>query len=387
MMRKLSVVFFICFLVLGFAQSVSLYNPANNVPYPSEQYFCSGEQFNLKVDAVATSTGDYAITKDFASSFPLGAGSTPITFPATGSNKFSDSFPIGFSFSFYGKTYSRVVAGSNGRLVFTNDPQLESLKDLNTYTDRTFSGIAGYNTLSVLASTDYNKVFKNNPNQELNLAQIFFGYTDLVPKSVNSGVTYLYKNVSVGGVNALLVSFQNMIRTNGTGSISSTSYESYILLLQDGRIIINVNNKSENSYRAILGIQNDDATKFKVPTHSSAGSDYNNGFWKSEGVAWIFTPNQNLTPRFKWYQNATLLGESSNTLSNFSPSDNDILKVEVSYLDSSGNQVGSTVTDSVTFKMLSKPPVTLTQPSCSTAVLTTPSIPGIQYEWFQSGNT
>lgn len=387
MMRKLSVVFFICFLVLGFAQSVSLYNPANNVPYPSEQYFCSGEQFNLKVDAVATSTGDYAITKDFASSFPLGAGSTPITFPATGSNKFSYSFPIGFSFSFYGKTYSRVVAGSNGRLVFTNDPQLESLKDLNTYTDRTFSGIAGYNTLSVLASTDYNKVFKNNPNQELNLAQIFFGYTDLVPKSVNSGVTYLYKNVSVGGVNALLVSFQNMIRTNGTGSISSTSYESYILLLQDGRIIINVNNKSENSYRAILGIQNDDATKFKVPTHSSAGSDYNNGFWKSEGVAWIFTPNQNLTPRFKWYQNATLLGESSNTLSNFSPSDNDILKVEVNYLDSSGNQVGSTVTDSVTFKMLSKPPVTLTQPSCSTAVLTTPSIPGIQYEWFQAGNT
>ena len=161
--------------------------------------------------------------------------------------------------------------------------------------------------MSVLASTDYNKVFKNNPNQELNLAQIFFGYTDLVPKSVNSGVTYLYKNVSVGGVNALLVSFQNMIRTNGTGSISSTSYESYILLLQDGRIIINVNNKSENSYRAILGIQNDDATKFKVPDHSSAGSDYNNGFWKSEGVAWIFTPNQNLTPKFKWYQNATLL--------------------------------------------------------------------------------
>jgi hypothetical protein len=99
-MRKLSVVFLSVFLVLGFAQSVSLYNPANNVPYPSEQYFCSGEQFNLKVDAVATSTGDYAITKDFASSFPLGAGSTEITFPATGSNKFSDSFPIGFSFSF-----------------------------------------------------------------------------------------------------------------------------------------------------------------------------------------------------------------------------------------------------------------------------------------------
>ena len=281
-MRKFYQFLLSFFIISGFAQSVNLYNPANNSVYPSQLYFCGAESFNLKVDATATSTGDYAITKGLATNYGLSAGSIPITFPGTGADKFSDAFPIGFDFSFYGKTYKKIVAGSNGRLVFTNDPELDNLKNTTTYTDRTFSGIAGYNTYSKLPSKDYNKVYKTNPTQELNLSHIFFGYTDLVPKSKNGSVTYLYKNVVLAGVNGLMVSFQNQIRTNGLGGDSSTSYYSYILLLEDGRIIMSVYNKSETTYNAILGIQNDDASKFKVPTHSNNAYDYNNGPWNSE---------------------------------------------------------------------------------------------------------
>ena len=286
-MQKIYFLLFILSFVSGFTQSVNLYNPANNFVYPAQQYFCTGESFNLKVDAVATSTGDYQMTSVLPSAFPLSAGSIPVNFPATGSNKFSEAFPIGFTFSFYGKNYTKVVMGSNGRLVFTNNPELENLKDINTYTDRTYSGVTGYNTYSALPSKDYNKIFKNNTSQELNLAQIFFGYTDLVPRSQNSSVTYLYKNINVGGVNGLIVSFQNQIRTNGTGGISSLSYFSNVLLLEDGRMVIYVSNKTEDTYNAILGIQNEDATKFKVPTHSNTAYNYNNGKWRSEGNAWL----------------------------------------------------------------------------------------------------
>lgn len=386
-MRKIYFLLFILSFVSGFTQSVNIINPAGNAAYPAQQYFCTGESFNLKVDAVATSTGDYQMTSVLPSAFPLSAGSIPINFPATGSNKFSEAFPIGFTFSFYGKDYTKAVMGSNGRLVFTNDPELEDLKDVNTYIDRTYSGIPGYNSYYALPSTDYNKVYRTNPAQERNLAQIFFGYTDLVPRSQNSSVTYLYKNVTVGGVNGLIVSFQNQIRTNGTGGISSLSYFSNVLLLEDGRMVIYVNNKTEDSYNAILGIQNDDASKYKVPTHSNAAYDYNNGKWKSEGVAWLFTPSQNLTPKFKWTRDTTVLSETSNTLNNFSPNDGEILKVEVTYHDSSGVQVGAPVSDQVTFKKVNTPVIEATL-DCSYEMKVSDATydSALRYTWYKVGD-
>lgn len=357
-MKKIYVLLLLFHFVLGWTQSINLLNPTDNSVYPSELYFCAGQSFNFKVDAVATSTGDYGMTKVNPSLYPLSAGSIPIVFPGAGSNKFSESFPIGFTFSFYGKEYTKVVMGSNGRLVFTNDPELENLKDVSVHKDRTFSGIPGYNTYSNLPSTDYNKIYQTDDTRELNLAQIFFGYTDLVPRSTNSSVTYLYKNVISNGKNALLVSFQNQIRTNGTGADSGARYYSNILLIEGGEIVIYVNNKTEDTYNAILGIQNDSASKFKVPPHSSPiTSNYNNGPWRSEGVAWVFTPNENLTPQFKWFQNTTPLAETTNSLTGFTPSDGDVLRVEVTYHDPSGVQVGAAVSDQVKFKLLQTPQI------------------------------
>lgn len=378
-MRNFSfIIFFFC-CVLGNAQGINIFNPATNVNYPAQQYFCAGENFNLKVDAVATSTGDYGVKRLMPSGYPFTSGGANITFPATGSNKFSDAFPIGFTFSFYGKDYTKLVAGSNGRLVFTNDPALDNLKDNNTYIDRTFSGVAGYSTLP---STDYNKVYKTPPTQELNLAQIFLGYTDLIPKSSNPSVNYLYKTVNVAGKTALLVTFQNMIRSNGLGGFSSVSYNANVLLIDGGEIVIYVNNKTEDTYNAILGIQNDTASKFKVPPHSTSGANYNNGKWKSEGLAMVFTPNQTLTPQYKWFRNATPLPETSSTLNNFVPNDGDVLKVEVSYLED------PTIieTDQITFTNLPTPIASVKSATCSQSVLETPLLPNMTYEWFQTGN-
>ena len=392
-MRRIYTILFVLLLINGFAQSINLYNPDTlaHVPYPNEQYFCTGETFNLKVDAVATSTGDYSMTKDLPSNYPFSAGSTAINFDASGSNKFSEAFPIGFTFSFYGKNYTKVVMGSNGRLVFTNDAAIDYLKNPSIYTDRTFSGITSYNSYSKLPSTDYNKVYKTNPSQELNLAQIFFGYTDLVPKSQNSSVNYSYKNLTIGGVNALMISFQNQIRTNGTGLDSSDTYESNVILFSDGRIVIYVNSKTEDSYNAILGIQNDDASKFKVPTHSNAAYDYNNGKWKSEGVAWLFTPSQNLTPKFKWTRNGVEIpGVTSDTLNNFFPNADDVLKVEVTYHDPSDpteTPINPPVSDQVTFKKVNTPVIEATL-DCSYEMKVSDATydSALRYTWYKVGD-
>ncbi len=394
MMRRIYFLAFLFLYTCGFSQAVNLFNPANNQVYPDQLYFCSGENFDLKVDAVASSTGDYKITKEAQSAYPqLTAGSSPIIFPGAGADKFSNAFPIGFTFSFYGKDYTKVVAGSNGRLVFTNDAKLDLLNDATTYEDRTFSGIAGQNTYSKLPSKDYNKVYKNVSNQELNLSQIFFGYTDLVPQSQNSSVKYLYRQLTIGGQKALLVSFQNQIRRDRTGGISSTGYNSFILLFEDGKIVMDVRNKTETSYNAILGLQNDDASKFKVPPHSNTAYDYNNGKWNSENVVWVFTPNQNLTPQFKWLRNgAEISGQTSNTFQTtaLSPAlaNNDKVRVEVTYLDDTGSPVGAVVSDEILFKSLPKPIITANSGGGCVAgiTLTTTADPDLVFEWFNVAN-
>lgn len=385
LMRKFFIFFISLFINTLFSQTVTLYNPDDNSVYPNEQFYCSGETFNLKVDAVATSTGDYQRTKESPANYPLSAGSTPITFSPSGSNIFSNAIPIGFNFSFYGKTYTKVVMGSNGRLVFTNDPALDNLSDITIYKDRTFSGITGYNTYSVLPSTDYNKVYVNNPTQELNMAQIFFGYTDLIPKSQNNSVTYLYKPIVHNGINGLLLSFQNQIRTNGVGGISSVAYYSNIIIFEDGKIVVYVNNKTESSYNAILGIQNENASKFLVADHSNASFNYNNGPWTSEGVAWVFTPNQTLTPQIKWFRNGTLLPETSNTLSNFAPNNGDIVKVEVRYLEDPSRLD----TDQVTFRSVKTPVIEKEISGCSIKLKVNAATfdPGITYHWYRVGDT
>ena len=58
-MKKIFTFLKVFVYTLGFSQGVQIVNPnEGNSVYPSEQYFCEGESFDLKVDAVVSSTGD-----------------------------------------------------------------------------------------------------------------------------------------------------------------------------------------------------------------------------------------------------------------------------------------------------------------------------------------
>lgn len=382
LMKKFYFLLFFCLSMLGFGQAVQLYNPADNVVYPNEQYFCSGEKFNLQVNAAVSSTGDYEMTSITNFTFSNPAASVPFS-NKVGNDHFSLPLTIPFNFNFYGNNYTQVVVGSNGRLLFGSGTDFANL-NLNRYVDKVHSGNSTSSTNIPLSntppSTIYSQIDTNDSNLNLNFAQIFMGFTDLGFYNPSYYDKIKYGTGSYEGVTGLLITFTQVLeRTVGSGY--NSVMDTQVLLLSDNRIIIKVTKSS--TAKAILGIQNADATKNKVPQHNSTlTSDYNNGSWRDEGKSFLFTPNQNLTPVFKWTNNGLPVGTNSATLSNFTPTNNDVLKVEVTYLEDSS----IVRTDEVTFKSLLTPIIMTVSTTCAQIDLETALIPNVSYEWRKVGN-
>lgn len=375
-MKKISLLFVFFYSVIFFAQSTNRHiKNALGTLLPDVVDYCAGESFSLKVDATATATGDYEITRVDPLAYQLSAGNNLIVFDnSAGGNqdKFSESIDIGFPFSFYGKEYSKVSVGIHGRLVF-NDDGVSQLKDKATYTDRRF--------FTPLHTSDFNKVILSDANAEIPLGQIFFGYTHL--STISTVATErTYKRVLVGGVRGLMIYFKDAVFHDYNGRFNSS-----VLLLEDGRIVVYVDGKRRSNLPAILGIQNETASQAKVPTHNTSGSDYNNGSWQSEGVAFLFTPNQNLTPEVKWLVN----GVEQYTGGNFSYTPSGIsetLKAVITFKDDAGTVV-KTEESMVAFHPIEQPQVMKTEAAnCGEpAVLKMTNYNArLSYEWFSTAN-
>lgn len=385
-MRNFSFFIFLFCFFLGNAQSVSLYNPDIPLPnngYPTQQYFCAGENFNLKVDATATSTGDYSVNQLTGINIPAASINVPFS-NKIGDNHFSQPISIPFAFEFYGKSYSKLVVGSNGRLLFGTDAEFDNLHT-NRYVDKIHSGNDANSTTIKLPNIAYNQIDSNDFTRTLNYAQIFFGYTDLGYYNTSDYNKLTYGIVTYNGQQGLLINFNQVLeRTVGTGYNSTIT--SQILILSDNQILIKVV-KSNGTKNAIIGMQNETGNAARWPVNSEPSSVYNNGQWSSNGsTTWGFTPSLNLTPRFKWFRNGVQIpGQTTDTLNGFIPNDGDILKVEVTYHDPAGTQVGAAVSDDVTFTSLPTPTASIKSSTCATSVLETPLLPNMTYEWFEMG--
>lgn len=383
-MRRIYTILFVLLFINGFAQSINFYNPSTSVPYPNEQYFCTGETFNLKVDAVATSTGDYTISSPTGFSVPAASTNVPFS-NKVGNNHFSNPITIPFTFDFYGKQYSKLVVGSNGRVLFGSGTDFDNLHT-NQYVDKIHSGNDSSSTNIKLPNTAYNQIDSADPSRILNFAQIFFGYTDIGYYDANYYNKLTYGTVTYDGKQGLLINFNQVLERTVSGGYSST-ITSQILILEDHKIYIKVT-KTNSTGKAIIGLQNEIGDKAKWPVNSEITSPYNNGQWSNTGTqTWLFTPSQNLTPKFKWTRDTTVLSETSNTLNNFSPNDGEILKVEVTYHDSSGVQVGAPVSDQVTFKKVNTPVIEATL-DCSYEMKVSDATydPALKYTWYKVGD-
>lgn len=387
-MRNIYFLLFILSFVSGFTQSVNIINPADNFVYPAQQYFCTGEKFNLKVDAVATSTGDYTISSPTGFSVPAASINVPFS-NKVGNDHFSNPITIPFTFDFYGKQYFKLVVGSNGRLLFGSVTDFDNLHNFQ-YVDKIHSGNDSSSTNIKLPNVAYNQIDSADPSRILNFAQIFFGYTDIGYWDANYYNKLTYGSVIYNGKNGLLINFDKVLERTVSGGYSST-ITSQVLILEDHKIYIKVT-KTNSTGHAIIGLQNETGDQAKWPVDSETTSPYNNGQWSNTNQTWLFTPSQNLTPKFKWTRNgAEIVGQTSDTLNNFSPNADDVLKVEVTFYDSSEAQVGTPISDQVTFKKVNTPvieaPIYSTCGNPAILRVNNPD-PSLLYEWYntETGN-
>lgn len=386
MLKNFYLLFAIYFFTNFWAQTNNhiLYN--SGVQVPDVIYYCSGETFDVKVNAVASSTGSY--TMNAVPTFNIASPITHVPFSdKNGNNRFSLPLNLGFTFDFYGTKYTQVVVGSNGRLVFSNGPELANLNDHSQYLDRVHSGNTASSSNIKLPSPEYNKV-NVNPATTVNLAQIFAAYTDIGYYAVNDYNKITYGTTNYGGVPGMIISFSRVVElTSGYSSVVT----SQILLLSDNRYFVKIIEKTKATQNAIIGAQNETGTRAVWPVNNSATSVYNNGQWShTSGVlAYEFVPSETLIPKIEWLQNGTAIpGATTNNL-NYTPTNiSDQLEVRISYLNSSGTPVGPTESSYVTYNKIQ--PVQISAPVYGTgcAAPATLSIispdPNLIYEWYDA---
>ena len=377
--------FIVTFSVFGQnSQNVILYQDNRSVE--DVVYYCDGQTFDLKVVANATLTGNYNMVPSPGFSVNNGINFVPFS-DKNGNDRFSKPLNIGFDFDFFGVKYNQVVVGSNGRLVFSNDPELQELHNHTKYIDRVHSGNNGASTQIKLPSSEYNKIYQSDPTKSLNMAQIFAGYTELGYYNTNDYNNITYANTTYQGKAALLISFTDIreIFGNYTNLLSNQ-----ILLVSDHTYFIKVT-KKVNAQNSIYGAQNATGTRAVWPVNNDANSGYNNGKWSvgSNPVSYSFTPSQNLTPEISWKNDGAIVSTSTNY--SFTPSQNEEVSVSILFKDEEGNQVGGIDEGKVNFKRIS--PIVLNNPTYDTttcAGLGTISIQShdsnLVYNWYNVNN-
>ncbi len=328
---------------------------------PAQYLYCPGENLNLEVSDFASGmmqTSTTVAANDFNYIFDDASNEVNVDFSAAAvaTNKFSYPIDLGFSFNFFNSTYTRVVVGSNGRLVFTNDPILDQLHDTGTFIDRTFAGDRTATPQQpgvTLPSAQYNQIYRTgDASRPVNIAQIFAGFTNL---RLNPG-TGGYKYKKSGDGKWILFTFQSVVPHNGTGADLGPIYTSSVILFDDGRVVLNVKNKTAGRYNAVLGMQNEKADDYIIPGDKPA---YNNGSWESaSGDAYVVTTGSKRTPVYQWELDRDNDGTIDQTaasryFSNYTPvSDVEKLTVKISFAETSEIK-----TSAVIFKKLQKPEI------------------------------
>ncbi|AIH01499.1 T9SS type B sorting domain-containing protein [Riemerella anatipestifer] len=373
-MKKLILVYLFLWSSVFFSQIII--NTADNTALPATVHYCEGSIYNLTLNAKSISTGDYSITE---TTLNIANPYTFVPFDARNeNNKFSKAIDIGFSFSFYGKSYTKLVVGSNGRLVFGDNADLENLYQSN-YQDKVYSG-NGTEANRQLPSIIYNQVDISNPSRILNLANLFLGFTDMNYSTSNT-VDYskiTYSRTTYNGRRGLLISFENVTEFH---SNYSRTISSKVLLLEDNSFIVRV--VKGLGQNAILGIQNSDASKHKFVRN------YNNTNWAESGnTAYLFTPNHTLTPSAKWFVDG--VERSTDRNFTYTPTNNtERLKAEITFLDGT-TPVGNPISQEVEFNKVLKPSINSErQTGCAAGdkLSVQNPITGIVYQWYKEGES
>lgn len=204
--------------------------------------------------------------------------------------------PLGFSFAFFGNTYSSVYPGANGLISFNQ-------QNLTSSTACSWSTSVP-STQPPYSSTPYN--FTNC---------IYGVYEDINPDNDDcpSNGTIRYGVLGTQPCRAFVFNYRNIGLYDCCGG--ANTYNTYQMVMYEGTNIIDIyikhraNCPSWNGARGVIGLQNNTSSQIlTAPNRDFFAS------WTADNEAWRFTPITTMDPEatLTWYKNSV---SSSNVLS------------------------------------------------------------------------
>lgn len=340
------------FILLMFMSSIlNLDLKAQHIDAGQDTYLCPGEtQVTLHADIGRVLTGRYRVESipfnwdgDFTTAQDVMLGVTPLRLDDT----YSDPIDLPFPISFYGRTYDKIVVGSNGDIVFET------------------SVAASYDSWSI----DPTELIPNHTlpywdsASSLSFASIMGAYLD-IDISASSGTEELkYKTVGTAPNRKFIIIYNDVPQFSCNNLLVS---QQIVFNENDHSFEVHIKQKdvcsSWNSGLAVIGTQNEellpntcgnypgDATSPTLPNR-------NTGVWTvdiNNPEAYKFVPDANAT--ITWYDaNRNVIGTDVDVT--VSPTEDTTYTLEVSFEDCHGNLY--TEFDEVTVYLISEPQVDL----------------------------
>ena len=303
---------------------------------------------------------------------------------------YSDPIDIGFTFSFFGESYTKLIVGTNGDIIF--EPSLSGAVD-------------NWDLQSYMIIPNIELPYYHNG---LSYASIMGAYHDMNPSERISGISELKYELRGNAPNRkFIITYHQMPQFLCNSLLTS---EQIILHEIDNSIEVHIKNKEVCSRwlhgLATLGIQNADGTCGFFPgdnTSATSTRNRNTSVWSvidgsitNPPEAWKFTP-VSIGTTIKWYDSNRQLVPNATADSLVVPTSGDLgpYTCEVTYTDCHGNTQTEYAEGQVV--VVPTPVVDLgpDQKKCSADEITLDATPSnindftnypLTYQWYKDGD-
>ena len=275
-----------------------------DLPQAEDGSYVICEDENVDLELIASyydikDTSEYTVEAiEYKPPFPFIGGNL---IPLTKDDHWSEVIDLGFDFCFYGKSYNKVLIGTNGMITFSVRGHAEN----GLYTPDSSSGyLMNPNIQLPTNSASGNTIPYVN--------SIFGVMQDLFPDNSPADYSINYQVLGTFPCRALVFNIYHLgLYDKGrcpydADDIEGTTQTSQIVLYEGTNIIeVYIKNRPTctnfNEGLGVVGIQNATGTAATVPPNRNVGS------WTAANEAWRFVPSGESIAEFSWLKDGEFL--------------------------------------------------------------------------------
>lgn len=292
---------------------------------------CDDESVNLDLKASyfdIKDTSDYTVEAiEYKPPFPFVGGDL---IPLTEDDYWSNVIDLGFDFCFYGKSYDKVLIGTNGMITFSVKGHTEN----GLYSPNSSSGYS----MSPAVQLPTNS---SNAGTIPYVNTIFGVMQDLYPRNSPADYSINYQVLGTFPCRALVFNIYHLGLFDATrcpydaNDVDGTTQTSQIVLYEGTNIIeVYIKNRPScsnfNDGLGVVGIQNATGTAAVVPPNRNVGT------WTAANEAWRFVPSGESIATFSWLKDGEFLTEQQDINVNIDQSVT--YTGRITYLHCNGNE-------------------------------------------------